>query len=71
MAPKKSTNTVSVRKNFGSETLFSGRGSGRVASEMNAEIIQAVLEGEAGPKQDIVLLNASAAICAGGKAGFD
>ncbi len=36
--------------------------------EMNAEIIKAVLEGEAGPKMDIVLLNASAAICAGGKA---
>lgn len=35
---------------------------------MNAEIIKAVLEGEAGPKMDIVLLNASAAICAGGKA---
>ena len=37
--------------------------------EENAEIIKAVLEGEAGPKMDIVLLNASAAICAGGKAG--
>ncbi len=35
----------------------------------NAEIITAVLDGEAGPKMDIVLLNASAAICAGGKAG--
>lgn len=37
--------------------------------EENAEIIKAVLEGEAGPKMDIVLLNASAAICAGGLAG--
>jgi len=37
--------------------------------EENAEIIKAVLEGEAGPKMDIVLFNASAAICAGGKAG--
>ena len=36
--------------------------------EENAEIIKAVLEGEAGPKMDIVLLNASAAICAGGLA---
>jgi anthranilate phosphoribosyltransferase len=36
--------------------------------EENAEIITAVLNGEAGPKMDIVLLNASAAICAGGKA---
>jgi anthranilate phosphoribosyltransferase len=35
----------------------------------NAEIIKAVLEGQAGPKIDIVLLNASAAICAGGLAG--
>ncbi len=35
----------------------------------NAEIITAVLDGEAGPKMDIVLLNASAAICAGGKTG--
>ncbi len=37
--------------------------------EENAEIIKAVLEGEAGPKMDIVLLNASAAICVGGLAG--
>jgi len=37
--------------------------------EENAEIIKAVLDGESGPKMDIVLLNASAAICAGGKAG--
>lgn len=35
----------------------------------NAEIIKAVLEGQTGPKLDIVLLNASAAICAGGLAG--
>jgi len=37
--------------------------------EENAKIIKAVLDGEAGPKMDIVLLNASAAICAGGRAG--
>jgi anthranilate phosphoribosyltransferase len=37
--------------------------------EENAAIIKAVLDGDAGPKMDIVLLNASAAICAGGKAG--
>jgi anthranilate phosphoribosyltransferase len=37
--------------------------------EENAEIIQSVLAGEGGPKADIVILNASAAICAGGKAG--
>jgi anthranilate phosphoribosyltransferase len=34
----------------------------------NAEIIRRLLEGEAGPKRDIVLLNAGAAIAAGGKA---
>lgn len=37
--------------------------------EVNADIINAVLEGEAGPKADIVLLNAAAAICAGGLSG--
>jgi len=37
--------------------------------EENAEIIKAVLEGDDGPKRDIVLLNASAAIRVGGKAG--
>ncbi len=37
--------------------------------EENAEIIRTVLEGEEGPKADIVLLNAAAAICAGGKSG--
>jgi anthranilate phosphoribosyltransferase len=37
--------------------------------EENAEMITAVLDGKAGPKMDIVLINASAAICAGGKAG--
>lgn len=34
----------------------------------NAEITRAILDGETGPKRDIVLLNAAAAICAGGKA---
>lgn len=34
----------------------------------NAEIIRRVLAGEPGPKRDIVLLNAGAAIAAGGKA---
>jgi anthranilate phosphoribosyltransferase len=34
----------------------------------NAEIIRHILKGERGPKRDIVLLNAGAAIAAGGKA---
>jgi anthranilate phosphoribosyltransferase len=34
----------------------------------NAEIIRRVLGGELGPKRDIVLMNASAALVAGGKA---
>jgi len=34
----------------------------------NAQIIRALLKGEQGPKRDIVLLNAGAAIAAGGKA---
>jgi anthranilate phosphoribosyltransferase len=34
----------------------------------NAEIIQAILKGEKGPKRDIVLLNAAAGIVVGGKA---
>ncbi len=34
----------------------------------NAEIIRRILNGEAGPKRDIVVLNAGAAIAAGGKA---
>jgi anthranilate phosphoribosyltransferase len=34
----------------------------------NAEIIRRILAGERGPKRDIVLLNAGAAIAAGGKA---
>ena len=36
--------------------------------EQNARIIRAVLDGEGGPKRDIVLMNASAALVAGGKA---
>jgi anthranilate phosphoribosyltransferase len=36
--------------------------------EQNAQIIRALLDGEPGPKRDIVLMNASAALVAGGKA---
>lgn len=36
--------------------------------EQNAEIIRAILGGEPGPKRDIVLMNASAALVAGGRA---
>src|SRR3989454_5764577 len=36
--------------------------------EQNAEIIRAILAGEPGPKRDIVLMNASAALVAGGAA---
>ena len=35
----------------------------------NAEITRAILRGEAGPRRDIVCLNAAAAIAAGGAAG--
>lgn len=35
---------------------------------MNAAITTSILEGASGPKRDIVVLNAGAAICAGGKA---
>ena len=34
----------------------------------NAEIIKSILNGEIGPKRDIVLLNAAAGIVVGGKA---
>jgi len=37
-------------------------------AQRNARILRGVLEGEAGPPQDIVLLNAAAAIAAGGLA---
>jgi anthranilate phosphoribosyltransferase len=36
--------------------------------EQNAQIIRAILDGEPGPKRDIVLMNASAALVAGGRA---
>jgi anthranilate phosphoribosyltransferase len=36
--------------------------------EQNAQIIRAVLEGEPGPRRDIVLMNAAAALVAGGRA---
>jgi anthranilate phosphoribosyltransferase len=34
--------------------------------EENARIIRAILDGEPGPKRDIVLMNAAAALVAGG-----
>ncbi|MFN3476948.1 MAG: anthranilate phosphoribosyltransferase, partial [Candidatus Methylomirabilales bacterium] len=34
----------------------------------NAEIIKRILQGEEGPRRDVVLLNAAAGIVAGGKA---
>jgi anthranilate phosphoribosyltransferase len=36
--------------------------------EQNADIVRAILDGEAGPKRDIVLMNAAAALVAGGRA---
>jgi anthranilate phosphoribosyltransferase len=36
--------------------------------EENARIIRQILDGEAGPKRDIVLMNAAAALMVGGKA---
>jgi anthranilate phosphoribosyltransferase len=36
--------------------------------EENARIIRAILDGEPGPRRDIVLMNAAAALVAGGKA---
>ena len=36
--------------------------------EQNAEIIRAVLDGKPGPRRDIVLMNAAAALVAGGRA---
>jgi anthranilate phosphoribosyltransferase len=36
--------------------------------QQNAEIIRAVLDGEPGPKRDIVVMNAAAAVVAGGRA---
>jgi anthranilate phosphoribosyltransferase len=36
--------------------------------EQNAEIIRAVLGGEPGPRRDIVLMNAAAALVAGARA---
>jgi anthranilate phosphoribosyltransferase len=37
--------------------------------ERNAEITRSILKGEKGPKRDVVLLNAAAALVAAGKAG--
>jgi len=36
--------------------------------EQNAQIIRMLLEGEAGPRRDIVLMNAAAALVAGARA---
>jgi anthranilate phosphoribosyltransferase len=36
--------------------------------EQNAQIIRGLLEGEPGPRRDIVLMNAAAALVAGGRA---
>ena len=60
--------TVTVRpEDFGVTRASIGdlRGGDR---EQNAEIIRAILAGEPGPKRDIVLMNASAALVAGGRA---
>mgnify|MGYP000100214002 CR=1 FL=1 len=46
-------------------TIADLRGGDRV---QNAEIIRAVLDGQPGPRRDIVLMNAAAALVAGGKA---
>ena len=46
-------------------TLFDLQGG---KPEENAEIIEAIIKGETGPKRDIVLLNAAAGIVVGGKA---
>ena len=45
-------------------TLFDLQGG---KPEENAEIIEAIIKGETGPKRDIVLLNAAAGIVVGGK----
>ncbi len=46
-------------------TIADLRGGDR---EQNAQIIRALLEGEPGPRRDIVLMNAAAALVAGGRA---
>ena len=60
--------TTTVRpEDFGMPRASIGdlRGGDR---EQNAEIIRAILAGEPGPRRDIVLMNASAALVAGGRA---
>jgi len=60
--------TLTVRpEDFGlpRATIGDLRGGDR---EQNAEIIRGILRGESGPKRDIVLMNASAALVAGAKA---
>jgi anthranilate phosphoribosyltransferase len=54
-----------IPEDFGFEKTPSSAMAGGEADE-NAAILRAVLEGKAGPHRDIVLLNASAAIQAGG-----
>src|SRR4029453_7480487 len=46
-------------------TLADLRGGDR---EQNAQIVREILAGEAGPRRDIVLMNATAALVVGGKA---
>jgi anthranilate phosphoribosyltransferase len=46
-------------------TIAELRGGDR---EQNADIIRAILDGEPGPKRDIVVINAAAALVAGGRA---
>jgi anthranilate phosphoribosyltransferase len=54
-------------QNFGFKTVSAGDLAGGDVKK-NSEILLAVLKGEAGPPRDVVLLNAGAAIVAGGKA---
>ena len=54
-------------KEFG-YTLCSAQDLKGGSPEENAEIIRGILQGASGPKTDIVVLNAAAAIYVGGKA---
>ncbi len=53
---------------FGLQTVAAEALSGG-AAPYNAQILRAVLDGEQGPRRDVVLLNAAAAIAAGGLVG--
>ncbi len=60
--------TFTVRpEEFGVDraTIAELRGGDR---EQNADIIRAILDGESGPRRDIVVMNAAAALVAGGRA---